>query len=156
MLESLTNLATTACGLSYAGSICVLATLETLVIVLVLRLLLRRTWPAIVVAATLVIVTTTLGSAPTDGWLLASLNALIYVGGALFVVMYFGLLPGVTASWVGLVMGAAVATLDFSSWYADRALLSLGLLVALLVYGTVTALAGKSIFGDPLKEPPAR
>ena len=156
MLESLTNLATTACGLSYAGSICVLATLETLVMVLVLRLLLRRTWPAIVVAATLVIVTTTLGSAPTDGWLLASLNALIYVGGALFVVMYFGLLPGVTASWVGLVMGAAVATLDFSSWYADRALLSLGLLVALLVYGTVTALAGKSIFGDPLKEPPAR
>jgi len=156
MLQSLTDLATTTCGLSYAGSICVLATLETLVMVLVLRLLLRRTWLAITIAAVLVIVTNMLGSAPTDGWLLASLNALIYVGGALFVVMYFGLLPGVTASWVGLVMSSAVATLDFSSWYADRALLSMGPLVAILVYGTVTALAGKSILGDPLKDAPGR
>ena len=61
-----------------------------------------------------------------------------------------------TAGWVSLVMGAAVATLDFSSWYADRALLSIGLLVALLIYGTATALTGKSIFGDPLKDSPGR
>jgi serine/threonine-protein kinase len=156
MLDSLTSLANTAVGLSYAGSVCVLTTLETLVLVLVLRLLLRRTWAAILVSALLLGTTTALGSAPTDGWLVAGLNAAVIIGGSIFVLMRFGLLPGVTAAYVALVMASAVASVDFSSWYADRALLSMGLLVGLLIYGTATALAGKSILGDPLKDAPGR
>ena len=50
----------------------------------------------------------------------------------------------------------AVASLDLSSWYADRALVSMAVLVAIIIYGAATALGGKPIFGDPLRETSAR
>jgi hypothetical protein len=156
MLESVTSLPITGLRLAYGGSVCVLNTLETLVIVLVLRLLLRRTWLAVLISALLLAVTTALDSAPTAGWLVAALNALIFVPGVLFVLMRFGLLPGVAAMFVTLVMSSVVASLDFSSWYADRALVSIAALVGILAYGAATALGGKPIFGDPLRETPAR
>jgi len=51
-----------------------------------------------------------------------------------------------------LNLGRLVTTLDFSAWYADRAMVPLAILVGILLYGAATALAGKSIFGDPLRE----
>jgi hypothetical protein len=70
--------------------------------------------------------------------------------------MRFGLLPAVVALFVQLVVTWAVGSLDWSSWYADRALVPVLLLVVLLVYGAATALAGKPILGDPLRESASR
>lgn len=156
MLESVTSIPITGLSLAYAGSVCVLQVLETLVLVLVLRLLLRRTWLAVLISALLLATTTALGSAPTTGWLIAIMNGVIFLPGMILVLMRFGLLSGVASVFAGLVMGAAVASLDLSSWYADRALVSIAVLVAILVYGAATALGGKPIFGDPLRETPAR
>jgi hypothetical protein len=152
MLESLTSLPTTGLSLAYAGSVCVLQILQTLVLLLALRLVLQQTWLAVLVSALLLAGTTALGSAPDAGWLLAILGAVLYLPGMIFVLMRFGLLAAVASMFVTLVMGAAVASLDLSSWYADRALLSITVILALLVFGAATALGGKTIFGDPLRE----
>jgi hypothetical protein len=155
MYESITSLSNTGCLLSYSGSVCVLNVLESLVMVLVLRLLLRHTVAAVVVTVTCVAATYALGSAPDTGWPVAILEALL-VSSTIVVVMRAGLLAGVTAAFVGLVTSYAVASFDFSSWYADRILVPLALLLALLVYGTATSLGGRSILGDPLAGPRTR
>jgi len=155
MLESVTSLPLTGLSLAYGGSVCVLFVLETLVLVIVLRLLLQRTWLAVLISVLILGGTTAFGSAPANGWLVGILNAVIVIPGIL-VLMRFGLLAAVTSSFVALVMSSAVASLDLSSWYADRALVSIVAVLGILVYGAVTALGGKPIFGDPLRETPAR
>jgi serine/threonine-protein kinase len=151
MLESLTSLANTGCYLSYAGSVCVLNVLQTLVLLLVLRLVLRRTWAAVVVTAAFLMALMIAASLPNDGWMIAIVNAAM-VGAVVWVLMRFGLLATVVSSFVVLVMGSVVASLDLSSWYADRALVPAVLLVGLLIYGAATALAGRPILGDPLRD----
>lgn len=66
--------------------------------------------------------------------------------------MRFGLLAAVVASFFALVMGGVVPSFDLASWYADRALVPLVLLLAILGYGAATALGGRPILGDPLRE----
>ena len=87
-----------------------------------------------------------------------SITLLGIVGGTLLilVLMRFGLLAAVAMAFAGLVMSSVVASFDLSSWYADRALVPITVLVAILGYGAITALAGKSILGDPLREPAGR
>jgi hypothetical protein len=155
-LTSLTGLSQTGYYLVYSGSVCVLTVLEMLVLLLVLRLAFRRAWPAVLVAALVLGFTSTSGIATYQGWTLAAILAMVNVSAGLFVLLRFGLLPALTATFVGLVMTSTVATLDFSSWYAGRALFPIIILLAILVYGAVTALAGKAIFGDPLREGPQR
>lgn len=155
MYQSITSLSNTGCLMSYSGSVCVLSVLEALVLVLLLRLLLRHT--AAAVALTMLITTASVAQAgaPDAGWPVAILEALLF-SSSILVMMRIGLLAAVTMSFVGLVMSYAVASFDFSSWYADRILVPLALLLALLVYGTATSLGGRSILGDPLAGPKAR
>ena len=54
--------------------------------------------------------------------------------------------------FVSTALSWTVTTLDFSSWYADRALFAMVLVVALLAYGAWTALGGVPILGDPLRD----
>ncbi len=151
-LQSLTSIPVTLLSLAYGGSVCVLQVLETLVMLLVLRLVLQKTWPAVLISILLVSVSSAIDSAPNVGWVLAILGSLVALPSMIFVLMRFGLLAATTTMFVTLVMGAAVATLDFSAWYADRALVSMLAIVAILIFGAVTALAGKTLFGDPLRE----
>jgi hypothetical protein len=155
-LTSLTGLSGTGYNLVYSGSVCVLNVLEMLVLLLVLRLVLRRTWLTVLAAALLLGFSDVLGQAANQGWLLAILLELVYLSAALFLLLRFGLLPAFAAAFVSLVMTSTVATLDFSSWYAGRALFPAVIMIAILVYGAATALAGKAIFGDPLREGPGR
>jgi hypothetical protein len=155
-LTSLTGLSQTGYNLVYSGSVCVLNVLETLVLLLVLRLVFRRSWPAVLVAALLLGFTSASDMASSQGWALAIILALVNVAASLFVLLRFGLLPVFAATFVSLVMTSTVASLDFSSWYAGRALFPAILMIAILVYGAATALAGKAIFGDPLREGPGR
>jgi serine/threonine-protein kinase len=150
------SLPLTGFNLAVSGSICLVMVLNVFVMVLVLRLLLRRTWPAALVCVLLISGTYSLQTAPTSGWLVAVLLGVVFIPGMIFIIMRFGLLPGATAMFVLIVMANAVCTLDLSSWYADRALVTMALLAAIMIYGAATALAGKPIFGDPLRETPAR
>jgi len=152
MLSSVTDLPTAICSLAYSCSVCVLASLGMLVGVVVIRLLLRRTGLAVLVG---VIASTTAFSAAAAGdvgWPVAIIQSLS-VTLALPVLMRFGVLAGATATFVGLVLSSAVPSLDLSAWYADRALAPVLALSAMVAWGAFAALAGKSIWGDPLKEP---
>ena len=151
-LAAVTSLSLTAFTIVYAASLGVLQTMRALVLVLVPRLVIGRTWPAVVACTVLMAVSTAYGGAPTVGWLVAGTTAAVWTIGLFVTLMRFGLLPGVTTVFVTLVMYYGVGTLDFSSWYADRALVSMGLILAVLIYGAATALAGNPIFGDPLRD----
>ena len=150
-LTALTSLTNTGCELSYAGSICVLQVLETLVVLLIMRLLLRRTWAAVAVTIVLMVVLGAASSVPANGWPVTIANIAVGMV-SILVLMRFGLLTSAAATFVMLVMGSTVGSFDLSSWYADRALLPAALLAGILVYGAATALAGKPILGDPLRE----
>ena len=150
MLNSVTSLSNAACLLSYAGSVCVLNTLESLVVILLLRLLLRNTFAAVAITILLIGGSSAAGLAADFGWPIA-IHYSIMVATAIVVLMRYGLLAGVVTVFLGLILDTAVASFDFSAWYADRSLLVLAVIAALVTYGVVTALAGKSIFGDPLE-----
>jgi hypothetical protein len=92
-----------------------------------------------------------MGGSTDLGWPVAVVLAVIG-SGLVLVLMRFGLLAAAVAALVGIVMSSTVGSFDLSSWYADRALVPMVLLLGLLLYGAMTALAGKSIFGDPLRE----
>ncbi|HEX7878561.1 MAG TPA: hypothetical protein VF720_04090, partial [Candidatus Eisenbacteria bacterium] len=151
MPSSLTSLSNTACALSYGGSVCVLEVLGTFVQLLVLRLLFRHTGAAIAATMAIAMGLTLIGAVPTEGWLIGIVGGLFRALPVL-ILMRFGVLAGVTTAFVALVVNSVVPSLDFSAWYADRALVPLVLLVGILIYGAFTALAGKSLFGDPLRE----
>ena len=152
MLLSVTDLPTTLCSLAYSASICVLTALQILVLVLVLRLLLRRTSIAVAVGwvgATLLFAPSLV---PDYGWPVAIIQTAAQTAVSL-VIMRFGVLAGTVALFVTILLNTAVPSLDLSAWYADRAFVPILALAAIVTYGAFTALAGKSIWGDPLKEP---
>jgi hypothetical protein len=150
------SLSLTGLQLAVSGSVCLIYTLNVFVMVLVLRLLLQRTWLAVLISVLLISGTFTLQSAPTSGWLVAVLLGVVFIPGLILTIMRFGLLAGTTAMFVLFTMSSAAGTLDLSSWYASRALVPMVFLATILIYGAATALGGKPIFGDPLREAPAR
>jgi hypothetical protein len=156
MLTSLTGLGGTGYNLSYAGSVSILNVLGTLVQLFLLRLAIRRTSAAAWLGGLLIGTMGVLGMAPTEGWPIALAVSAINVAALLFVLLRFGLLPAFAAAFVAQVMASTVATLDFSAWYANRALLPAAIFIALLAWGTTTALAGKTVFGDLLRDEKAR
>lgn len=151
MFESLGNGGYTGVNIAYAGSVCVLGVLQWLFALLIVRLVARRTDVALVLTGLLWVFYNSAGPAPDLGWKLAILIGLLNTAGLIFVIR-FGLLATVAGAFTGLVLSGTATTLDFSSWYAGLALLPMGLLVAIAGYGAMTALAGKSILGDPLED----
>ncbi|MBK9776730.1 MAG: serine/threonine protein kinase [bacterium] len=156
MLTSLAGYGGTGFNLSYAASVCILNVLNTLVQLFLLRLALRRNSTAALAAGILIGFVSIMGMAPTEGWPIALAVTAINVPVMLFVLLRFGLLPAFTAAFVGTVMSSTVATLDFSAWYANRALLPAAIFLALLAWGATTAMAGKTVFGDLLHDEKAR
>ncbi len=150
--EAIGSAGYTSVSMSYAGSVCVLGVLQALFLLLVVRLVTRRTDVTLLVGGLLFLVSGAIGAVPDLGWKLALLIALWTTIGQL-IVLRVGLLAAVTSSFTALVLGGTAATLDFSSWYAGLVLLPTALLLGIACYGAATALAGKSILGDPLDEP---
>ncbi len=158
MLLSASSLGNAGWSMAYGGSVCILDTLTALVYVLVLRLVLRRTWAAVAAVLAIRVGVPLLSGMPTSGtdWILPSVVTLIQNAGMIFLVLRVGLLSNVAANLVLLVLINVAGTLDLSAWYAGPSLMAMGFVVALMLYGMATALAGKSIFGDPLKDAAGR
>ena len=151
MFEALGSAGYTSVRLCYAGSICVLNVLQGLFILLLVRMGIRQNAIALLVGGLIFWIGNAAGIAPDLGWKLALLSALWGAIGIVIVVRV-GLLATVVSAFTVLVLGGTAATLDFGSWYAGLVLLPMALLLGIACYGAVTALAGKSILGDPLEE----
>ena len=124
-----------------------------LTIALALRLALRRSDLAVIGATLMCTLAAFILLAPIYGMLGAAVRAVLWGVNLGVLSMRFGLLASLVGAFVLQVM-------DMIPWYdsisrpgySGRMWLVLGLLGALLVYGVVTALAGRSIFKDPIQE----
>ena len=54
------------------------------------------------------------------------------------------------AFFLTILLGNFPLTLDFSLWYSGVSLFAIALVLGLMVYGLVTATAGRSLFRDEL------
>ncbi len=151
MFEAIGSAGFTAVSMCYAGSICVLNVLQWLFVLLLVRLVVRRTDLALAVAGLLYLYYSAVGLAPDLGWKLALVWGFWQVV-SLVVVVRLGLLATVAGAFTALVLGGTASTLDFGSWYAGLVLLPMALLLGIALYGAATSLAGKSILGDPLED----
>jgi hypothetical protein len=130
----------------------ILVLMAFLTIVLALRLAFRRSDLAVIGATLLCALAAFFLLAPNYGTLGAAVRAAAW-GVCLGVLsMRFGLLAAMVGAVVVQVMDMIPWTTDLSAWYSGRMWLVLALLGALLVYGLVIALAGRSIFKDPMQE----
>jgi serine/threonine-protein kinase len=121
-------------------------------IVLALRLVVRRSDVAVVVATLLCTLAAFPLLSPGYGTMGAAVRALAWGGCLGFLGFRFGLLAAFVGAFAFQVPDMIPWTTDLSAWYSGRMLLVLALLAALLVYGLANALGGRSIFRDPIGE----
>ncbi|MFQ5767577.1 MAG: hypothetical protein ACE5ID_06290, partial [Acidobacteriota bacterium] len=117
-------------------------------VLVLLRLLLRRTWPAVVVwilVATIMIMSRT-------GSVFLDLAATVFlVGIYAFFLLRFGFLSVVTGIFIFILL-ANPLTLDLSAWYANGSLVALLACLSLMLYGFRVSLGRQPLF----REEPAR
>jgi hypothetical protein len=130
----------------------ILVLMAFLTIVLALRLAFRRNDLAVIGATLLSALAAFFLLIPSYGTLGAAVRAVAWGFCLGFLSMRFGLLAAMVGVFVVQVMDMIPWTTDLSAWYSGRMWLMLALLGALLIYGVVTALAGRSILKDPIQE----
>jgi len=116
-------------------------------ILVILRLVLRRTWLA--VAALLVLAIGAYWpaySSPIVYLIITSLNVAILVS----VLFRYGFLSVVVASAVSALLTNIPMTYDASSWIFGGTVVALALVLGLAIYGLRIALAGRPLFRDEL------
>ncbi len=132
-----------------------LVVMTLLVELLVLRLITRRTWAAVVGAVLLSSVTYVAYLVSEPQVPLAFRVAYFVLPGAatVFLLLRFGLVAALVGNAMHLMLIFAPLTLDPASWYIDRSLIVLGIVAAVVGYGFYTSLAGRPIFRDAIREP---
>jgi serine/threonine-protein kinase len=122
-----------------------------LFLILLLRVLLRRQWAAVLAFIVILTASTSLGN-PSEGLLTAAILSLGLWSLVIIAMIRFGLLAVVM--WlVFLTITSVPATTDLSAWYAGRTLFNLLVLTALACYGFWISLAGRPLFAsDPLAD----
>ena len=111
-----------------------------LFLILLLRVLLRRQWIA-VVAALLFATVTALPGSPNK--LVFFVYLLVAFGMFLFVLIRFGLLAPVFWALYMWLPDFVVLTLDSSAWYAGRSFFTLALFAAIALYACRISLGGR-------------
>jgi serine/threonine-protein kinase len=125
----------------------VLYALVFLFMLVLLRVLLRRTWVAMALWCVL-IATPMFGENLPFEWATGLARALVM----LFVLRRSGLLGLSVLLFCMFNLVEAPLTLDLSAWYVARALPVVAVLAGLAVYGFHTSLAGKPLFGRSFLE----
>ncbi len=122
--------------------------LMTILLIFLLRMILRKDWLAILVAALLL----TLGGLGFTGAqqvsiFIALARAALANGLIVFVVFRYGLLASMALAFTGNLILNFPMTLDFSHWYAGSSLAALLVIFGVAAYGFYTSLAGRPLFG---------
>ncbi len=133
---------------------CVLTGVQTAMLMLMgvvlVKLVVRRTWVALLIFGALQ-TTIWIGSSPVQnmqwswavfacsGALLATLTAL-----ALATLVRYGLLALMAAATIATALGSMPITLDFERWYAGIGMLVLSFVCAIPLYGAFTAVSGRT------------
>ncbi|MEZ4386979.1 MAG: serine/threonine-protein kinase [Candidatus Krumholzibacteriia bacterium] len=116
-----------------------------LMLLVLLRLLLRRRWPAYVVFT---LVVSLLLGVQMPHWRLAMVAAPTLALIWTVVLVRGGLLAFAVAFYLARLLDQVPLTLDFSQSYAATSLVAMALITALLVWGLVAALGGRQLLSD--------
>jgi serine/threonine-protein kinase len=73
--------------------------------------------------------------------------------GSVVIALRYGYVAMQIAVAVGLLGDSLAWSLDFNSWVAPQTVFAWGILLALLAYGFLTAVGGRTLFRDPLSDP---
>ena len=77
----------------------------------------------------------------------------IMIGLGVAIALRYGYVALLAAWFVGTLADSLAWSLNFNSWVAPQTMFAWGIVLALLGYGFMTAVGGKSIFSDPLSDP---
>ncbi len=131
--------------------IAIMRPMGILVLLVIFRVLLKKSWAAPLAVLTLLSMLSIFGnitdSTGLAGTTILSLVSLAYNGATLYVLLRFGLLPAVVAQFVITSLDTGV-TWDLSVWYAGPALAQVAICILLLVYGFSISLADRPLFSD--------
>lgn len=112
-------------------------------ILFILRVVLRRDWLA---ASAFIAIMGTIATLRTPNpWLAFPFRFLQYTAFT-FVLMRFGVVPGLIGFIVANMLISVPLTTDLSAWYAGIAYFSIGLVAAAAIYAFRRALAGRPLF----------
>jgi serine/threonine-protein kinase len=121
--------------------------------ILIFRLLLRRTWAAVIAAGLVGMVLFYPDSGSIPGYLVGTL---LWITIAWLVLFRAGLLAFAAMFTVHRLIDAMPLTPHPAAWSLGTTLLSLGFVVALALYGFRISRAGRPLFRDEVLEAPAR
>src|SRR5579862_676790 len=124
----------------------VIQALVGFVVIFGLRVVLRRDWLAAVAFGLLQVGLASLAvtAAPVTSAVFAAVRTALVV----FVMLRFGLLALIAASFTAVLMILFPITADFSVWYAGASLFAVLSVIALAAFGFHASLAGRPLFGD--------
>ena len=120
-------------------------------VMLILRFLLRNNRLAAITTLLLFVLSLTDYSSKTL-WVDVPISIILW-GAVTWVALRFGYVALIVIVAVSMIAGGLAWTLDFSSWVAPQTVFAWGIMAAVLGYGFLTAVAGRSLFSDPLSDP---
>ena len=125
---------------------CVIQALIWFILIFILRVILRRNWLA---AVGFVLIYALLnGLSATAAPTVAALSGAAETAVLVFVMLRFGLVSLLSASFVYVMMILFPLTTDFSLWYSGAALFAVLVIAAMAAFAFHTSLAGRSLFDD--------
>ena len=151
--ESLRGLPQAAAALAGVHAGALQLVLNFIMMFLILRLLLRRTWIAVIAFSALVTLISSPGTGHPVPYLIGFLIILAVIW---FVLFRFGLLPYLLGFTVFPLLRFLPLTFDLTAWYGYVTLLVLFVTVGAAAWGFWTALAGRPLFHDGILEVEAR
>jgi hypothetical protein len=114
-------------------------------VLLLLRIVLRKQWLAAGAFVLLFVAITSSGT--DDPWMALPVGVVIITIFTIVLVRY-GLVAATAGFYFILILQECPLTVDLSAWYAQGFIVPLLVVVALLIYGFHTALAGQPVFGS--------
>jgi hypothetical protein len=147
--ESLIGFRHTIAAIAGLHTTAVLNMLVGIMALLGLRLLLRKTWIAVILTSGLFFIMV----GPAQGDIRPFIVSFLVLAAIhWFVLFRFGLLPILVGATISDLLQNLPLTFDLTAWYADVTLLTLALVLGLAVWGFWISLAGRPLFRDQILE----
>jgi hypothetical protein len=123
----------------------------TFTLLVALRFVLRKNLLAVIAMVLLLSIVNTPFAPKTFALNLAF--ALLWTAMSVVVALRFGYVALIVSWAVNLMAERLPWTTDFGAWFAPQLMLAWVMILALLAYGFMTAVGGRSLFRDPLSDP---